>query len=95
MADVSQQDHDDELLRYFRLAKTLGRLDNYHWKHKTREAQRYFDGCATCQEQKDHGGQVLNDLASLKIPQRRQGILATDLITQLLKTERDFDAITT
>lgn len=48
--------HDGVLAGHFGFTKTLGRLEKFHWKGKTRDVREYCGGCATCQQQKDSGG---------------------------------------
>lgn len=95
VSEIIKLAHDSRLAGHFGFTKTLGRLSNYHWKHKTRDVRSFCDGCSTCQQQKDHGGLTLNDPTALELPTRRWGMVATDFITHLPVTESGFDAITT
>lgn len=87
--------HDAKTSGHFGFKKTLGRMDKYHWKHKTRDVRKYCEGCMICQQHKDHNGQPLNDPTALELPKRRWGLISTDFITQLPKTTTGMDAITT
>lgn len=87
--------HDNPAGGHFAFAKTLARLSNYHWKHKSRDVERYCSGCSTCQQQKDFHGQTSNDPQALPVPTRRWGMVATDFIVKLPRTPRGFDAIST
>lgn len=87
--------HDTKVDGHFGFKKTLRRLEKYHWKHKTRDVKRYCDGCRICQQHKDDKGKTINDPTALELPERRWGMVSTDFITQLPKTEDGWDAITT
>lgn len=63
--------HEGRLVGHFKCTNTLGRLSNYHWKHKSRNVRKFCEGCSVCQQQKDHAGEVLNDPTALEIPTRR------------------------
>lgn len=63
--------HEGQLAGHFGFTKTLGRLSNYHWKHKARDVRKFCEGCSVCQQQKDHAGEVLNDPTALEIPTRK------------------------
>lgn len=87
--------HDSKLAGHFAFSKTLARLAEFHWKHKTKLVRQYCEGCPVCQQQKDFHGPTLNDPAALPIPTRRWSLLATDFIVKLPTTARGFDAIAT
>ena len=87
--------HDSRVGGHFKFAKTMSRLSNFHWRHKTRDVKMYVAGCLTCQQYKDTNQQKLNDPMSLEMPERRWGSLATDFIVQLPRTKDGYDAITT
>ena len=92
---VLQIAHDAKSAGHFGTAKTLSRLQNYHWKHKTRDVKNYVNGCRICQQMKDHTGKTLTDPQPLQVPTRRWGSLATDFIVSLPATKSGYDAITT
>jgi len=87
--------HDSQLGGHFKLTKTLSRLTNFHWRHKTRDVKRYVAGCLKCQQFKDSNQKKLTDPMSLEMPKRRWGSLATDFIVKLPETKDGFDCITT
>jgi len=87
--------HDAKVAGHFGFAKTLSRLEAFHWKHKTRDVRQYCRGCQVCQQQKDHGQKKLTDPTPLDVPLRRWGSIGTDFIVGLPKTRNGVDAITT
>lgn len=87
--------HDSKVVEHLAFSKTLARLAEFHWKHKTRDVKRYCDICGICQQQKDFHGQILNDHTPLLVTTRRRGLVATDFIVKLPKTDRGFDTIAT
>jgi len=95
VANVLQLAHDSKIAGHFGFAKTMSRLEKYHWKHKSRDVKKYVQGCMVCQQKKDHGGPKLTEPTPLEVPERRWGSLATDFIVSLPKTKNGFDCITT
>jgi len=87
--------HDCKTSGHFKFAKTMSRLENFHWRHKSRDVKNYIDGCIVCQQYKDSNQKKLTDPSSLEMPERRWGSLATDFIVHLPKTKDGYDAITT
>lgn len=87
--------HDSKVAGHFAFSKTLARLAEFHWKHKTKQVRQYCDGCLVCQQQKDFHGPTLNDPAALPIANHRWGLLATDFIVKLPLTPGGFDAFAT
>lgn len=87
--------HDSRISGHFKFAKTMSRLSNFHWRHKTRDVKKYVDGCLRCQQFKDSNQKKLTEPMSLEMPNRRWGSLATDFIVRLPKTKEGHDAITT
>ena len=87
--------HDSRLSGHFKLTKTLSRLSNFHWRHKTRDVRKYVAGCLKCQQFKDSNQKKLTDPMSLEMPKRRWGSLATDFIVKLPITKDGYDCITT
>lgn len=75
--------HDSGLAGHHAFAKTLSRLNRFHWKHKTRDIREYCEGSLTCQHQNDYSGQTLHDPTQLDILDRRWSLVATALITEL------------
>lgn len=92
---ILQLAHDAKTAGHFGYLKTLSRLKNYHWKHKSRDVKNYIQGCLVCQQKKDYLGKKLTDPTSLEVPERRWGSLASDFIVKLPKTKNGFDSITT
>lgn len=93
--DVLHAAHDVSIAGHFGFAKTLGRLERYHWRHKARDVKLYVDGCQICQQKKDGRSKKLGIPTPLDVPTRRWGSLATDFIVKLPKTNRGHDSITT
>lgn len=48
--DVLRLAHDCATAGNFGFHKTLQRLQRFHWRHKTRDIQKYCDGCVSCQQ---------------------------------------------
>lgn len=71
IVDITELAHNKTTAGHFSFVKTLGRLHQYHWKHKYRDVRHYCEGCQHCQQQKDHHGSTLNGPAALEIPKRR------------------------
>eukprot|EP00737_Agarophyton_chilense_P003919 gb/GEZJ01004734.1/.p1 GENE.gb/GEZJ01004734.1/~~gb/GEZJ01004734.1/.p1 ORF type:complete len:294 (-),score=32.76 gb/GEZJ01004734.1/:75-956(-) len=95
VSNVLQLAHDSKISGHFGFSKTLSRLDNYYWKHKSRDVKSYVQGCLKCQQYKDSRQKKLTEPSSLEMPERRWGSLATDFIVSLPKSKRGFDSITT
>jgi len=95
VSTILQIAHDSRVGGHFKFAKTMSRLTNFHWRHKSRDVKKYVAGCFTCQQYKDTNQRKLNDPVSLEMPERRWGSLATDFIVHLPKTKDGYDAITT
>ena len=93
--DILHMAHDARVAGHFAFAKTLARLDKFHWKHKTRDVRKYCDGCIVCQQRKDSRLRKLSEPTPLEVPSRRWGSLATDFIVSLPVTKNGFDSITT
>ena len=45
--------HDCKTSGHFKFAKTMSRLDNFHWRHKSRDVKNYIDGRVVCQQYRD------------------------------------------
>jgi len=95
VSTILQIAHDSRVGGHFKFAKTMSRLSNFHWKHKSRDVKKYVDGCIECQQYKDSNQKKLTSPTSLEMPERRWGSLATDFIVKLPKTKNGYDAITT
>ena len=93
--DVLHLAHDAKVAGHFGYFKTLSRLGNFYWKHKSRDVKKYVQGCTICQQKKDHQGKKFGESTSIEVPQRRWGSIATDFIVALPKTKNGFDCITT
>ena len=93
--DVLHLAHDAKVAGHFGYFKTLSRLGNFYWKHKSRDVKKYVQGCTICQQKKDHQGKKFGESTSLEVPERRWGSIATDFIVALPKTKNGFDCITT
>ena len=95
ISTVMHMAHDSKISGHFKTAKTMARLDNFHWRHKARDVKKYIDGCIVCQQYKDSNQKKLSEPVSLEMPERRWGSLATDFIVHLPKTKNGYDSITT
>ena len=95
ISTVMHMAHDSKISGHFKFAKTMARLDNFHWRHKARDVKKYIDGCIVCQQYKDSNQKKLSEPVSLEMPERRWGSLATDFIVHLPKTKNGYDSITT
>ena len=91
--DILHLAHDAKVSGHFAYAKTLSRLDGYHWKIKYRDLKAYCQGCMACQQQKDATGKNFTLPTPLDVSLRRWGSLSTDFIVSLPKTRNGFDAI--
>lgn len=93
--DILYHAHDSPIAGHFGLAKTLGRLERYHWRHKARDVKQYVEGCQKCQQKKDSRAKKLGEPTPLDVPTRRWGSVSTDFIVKLPTTKNGFDCITT
>ena len=94
--DLLHLAHDCKIAGHFAFAKTLQRLEAYHWKNRTRDAKIYVCGCLICEQEKETVQKnTLTEPTPLDVPTRRWGSLETDFIVSLPKTARGFDAIAT
>ncbi len=75
-----QLSHDAKTSGHFRYQKTLSRLKSHLSKHKSRDVKNYVQGCFVFEQKKDYMGKKLTVPASLEIPERRWGSLASDSI---------------
>lgn len=74
VADLLRLAHDCKIAGHFSAAKTLSRLQNVHWRNKTKDVEEYCLGCLTCQTMKDGRTKRLGEPQPLEIPQRRWGL---------------------
>lgn len=51
--DTMHLAHDSTTSGHFSYSKTLARLDNFHWKGKSKDIEAYCAGCMICQVNKD------------------------------------------
>ena len=93
--DILHFANDAKVSGHFAYAKTLSRLNGYHWKTRYRDVKSYCHGCLTCQQQKDATGKKFTLPTPLDVPLRRWGSLSTDFIVSLPKTRNGLDAIAT
>ena len=69
--------HDLKPSSHHGTAKTLARLDQYHWKNKRKDVKAYVSRCTVCQQMKDHSGkkftdsQLLDSRTKIGIPSNR------------------------
>ena len=69
VSDVLQLVHDSKISGHFKFAKTLSRLSNFHWRHKSQDVRKYVEGCMKCQQFKDSNQKKLAHTESLEIPE--------------------------
>ena len=69
--ELLQLAHDCNIGGHFGTAKTMGILEDFYWKHKTRDVERYCRGCLKCQQSKDSRSKKLTSPNPLGIPSRR------------------------
>ena len=50
VSDVLQLAHDSKISGRFKFAKTLSRLNNFHWRHKSRDVRKYVEGIMKYQQ---------------------------------------------
>eukprot|EP00171_Calliarthron_tuberculosum_P016938 IDg16938t1 len=92
---ILQIAHDSRISGHFATAKTLSRLEKFHWPRKGKDVQRYIQGCDGCQRHKASNQKPLTVPQILESPSRRWGSISTDFITQLPRTKSGHDSITT
>lgn len=63
--EITHIAHDSDISRRFGYFKTLSRLKNVYWKHKSRDVKKCVQGCIICQQKKDHQGKKFSDPTSL------------------------------
>jgi hypothetical protein len=68
---VLQMEHDSRIGGHFGHAKTMSRLANFYWRHKSRDVKLYVQGCLKCQQCKDSRQKPLTDPTPLELPERR------------------------
>ncbi len=71
VSKVLHEAHDSKIVGHLGLAKTLSRLDGFHWRHKVRDAKRYVQGFVSCQQNKDSRQKNFGIPNPLEIPDRR------------------------
>ena len=71
LSDVLQLADDSKISGHFKFAKTLSKLSDFHWRHKSRDVRTYVEGCMKCQQSKDSNQKKLTDLESLELHERR------------------------
>lgn len=81
--------HDANTAGHFGYTKTMSRLDNYHWRYKSRDVKKYVQSCLVCQKKKNYGERKLTEPTSLEFPERTSGSLATDLLSRSRKPKMD------
>ena len=84
MSEVLQLAHDFNISGHFKFAKTLSRLSNFRWRHKSRDVRKYVQGCMKFQQFKDSNQKKSTDPESLELPKRIWGSISTEFIVELL-----------
>ena len=88
-----QEAHDIPLSGHLGVEKTAASLSRrFYWPNLTDTVRRYIRTCDTCQRSKPSNQHPAGLLQPLPIPQRRWESVSMDLITQLPKTRKGFDA---
>lgn len=86
--------YDAKTSRHFAYFKTLSILNNFHWKHKSRDFKRYIQGCTMCQH-KNYIGKKQTDPAPLEVPERCWGSPDAILLSSSPKRRMDSTWTTT
>ena len=86
--------HDATMSGHLGMAKTIERCTrSFYWPRMHDEVRTYVQSCMACQSNKPSNQHPAGLLQSLPIPDRRWQQITMDLITQLPKTERGYDAV--
>lgn len=87
--------HDVYICSHVGFTKTMGRVEKFHWRHKSRDIKSYVEGYQVCKQKKDERKKKLESPISLDVPTRRCGSLGTEFIVKLPKTQWGYDCIIT
>lgn len=68
VSDVLKIAHDSKVGGHLKIAKTLSRLSQFHWKNNRRDFRKYCESFLTFQQYKDSNQSKLTDPMSLKTP---------------------------
>lgn len=91
--DSLHLDHGSPTSGHFSSTKTISRLVNFHWRHKSHHVRSYYHGFLTSQQEKDRRSKQLGIPQPLQFPNRHWGSIAIEFITHLPSTPRGHDAI--
>lgn len=87
--------HDLKVSGHFAFAKTLVRLDGFHWKGRLRDFKKCWAVCLLCQRNKDKNQKKMTVPQPLEVSAHRWGSISSDFIVSLPKKSHGFDAIIT
>lgn len=91
---ILKEMHDTPLGGHVGISKTFELVSRkFYWPRQHRDIKRYINTCIKCQESKPMNSLPMGLLQPLPIPHRRWDQVTMDLITQLPKTKRGYDAI--
>lgn len=81
--DILNWAHIMNIGGHFGFSKVLGRMERFHWKHKTRDNRMYFRFCQRYQKGKDIRTKLLTIKMIFCVPERRWGSMGTGFITRV------------
>lgn len=87
--------HDCRVTGQLSYSKTLERLENFHWKHKSSYVKYYCAGCRKCQGSNDSRLKSYGTLEPLENPSRCCESIASDPIMHIPLSSDGHDAIIT
>jgi len=89
-----QDHHDAPIAGHYGIERTLGRLKRLYWWPSIRaDVTRYVTSCEACQRNKPRNKAPPGLAQSLSIPEGRWQDITMDLLVDLPKTARGYDAI--
>jgi len=92
--DLLQEHHDIDICAHLGMDKTLELIGrSYFWPHLADDVREYVRTCPLCQANKATNRRPIGLLQPLATPTKRWTDVSMDLITQLPKTKRGYDAI--
>lgn len=88
--------HDCRVAGHLGVDKTLARLSqSFYWPNMAAAVREYVSSCASCQRNKSSNQVPYGLLQPLPLPSQRWSQVTMDLIVQLPKTPRGYDAVAT
>lgn len=93
--DMLEETNNVRSLGHFTVAKTVWRLDGFHWKQKLKDMKAHFEGFLICHQEKENMGWQFPDPMDLEFLVHRWGMTATDVIVGLTCKRSGHDAVAT